>query len=120
MTEYRPDTGNLTAELNRLARFYKVSTLVVLRRLYETNQMNSAQYREAYDEELDRIKALAANKADGGDFYNTTPVRVSKTFARALISETQEGRTLYHDAARMLGSKKISAFVGLAERLGVA
>jgi Zn-dependent peptidase ImmA (M78 family) len=112
--------GDLTTELDRLARFYKVSTLVVLRRVFDAGLMPRDVYRTAYGEELERVLDLAANRGSGGNFYYTQPVRVSKTFARALISDTREGRTLYRDAFRMLGSRKIASFEELGRHLGVA
>ena len=116
---YEP-SGDLTAELDRLAKFYKVSTLVVLRRVADVGLMEQSQYRGAYDAELQRVLDLAGERTPGGSFYNTTPVRVSKRFARALISDTLEGRTSHRDAFRLLGSKKLSAFQELGSRLGVA
>ncbi len=63
---------------------------------------------------------FASERASGESFYNTTPVRVSKRFAKALIADTVEGRTSYRDAFRLLGSKKQAAFDDLGQRLGVA
>lgn len=119
VTEY-DGAADLTRELDRLARFYKVSTLVVLRRVYDAKLMTKSAYQAAFPEELQRVLDLAAQKGSGGNFYNTQPWRISKTFARALISDTNEGRTLYRDAFRLLGSKKVSAFDELGHRLGVA
>jgi Zn-dependent peptidase ImmA (M78 family) len=116
---YQPEV-DLTAELDRLAKFYKVSTLVVLRRIADAGLMDRPTYRVAYRNELDRILELAGERASGGSFYNTTPVRVSKRFARALIADTLEGHTSHRDAFRLLGSKKHSAFEELGHRLGVA
>lgn len=111
---------DLTAELDRLAKFYKVSTLVVLRRIADAGLMDEATYRSAYVAELQRVLKFADERTPGGNFYNTTPVRVSKRFARALIADTLEGRTSHRDAFRLLGSKKYSAFEELGHRLGVA
>lgn len=111
----------LVDELNRLARRYKVSTLVVVRRIHEGGYLTWDEFRAAYQDELQRVFNLAADKAGGGgNFYNTQPVRVSKTFARAVISDTLTGRTTYSDAFRMLGLRKSSTFNQLAEHLGVS
>lgn len=114
------DVGaDLTSELDRLARFYKSSTLVVLRRLADCGLVASGGYARAYAAELDRVIGLMGERSSGGSFYNTTPVRVSKRFARALITDTMEGRTSHRDAFRLLGSKKFATFEALGARLEV-
>jgi hypothetical protein len=55
---YRPEV-DLTAELERLAKFYKVSTLVVLRRIVDAELMDRPTYYRAYNDELPRILELA-------------------------------------------------------------
>jgi Zn-dependent peptidase ImmA (M78 family) len=117
--DYQHDPDNLTAELERLARRFKVSTLVVLRRLLDAGKFSEEFYWGAYNEEVERLLGFIAEQqgSGGGDFYNTQPLRVSRRFARAVIASTLEGTTLYRDAFQMLGFKKRSTFDELAERL---
>lgn len=114
----RPDE-DLQTTLGRLARHFKVSTLVVLRRLYDAGGLTREAFWQAYREELDRLREIQ-KAGSGGDFYLTLGVRVGKRFARALVSNTLEGQTLHRDAFRLLGFSKFSTFRELAHSLGVA
>ncbi len=111
--------ADLTDELDRLARRFKSSTLVVLRRVHEAGYLPWDAYRRAYSTEFRRVMDLIGAGGGGGDFYNTQPARVSKRFARSVIVSTLEGQTLYADAFQMLGLKKLATFNGMAERLEV-
>jgi Zn-dependent peptidase ImmA (M78 family) len=110
----------LTTEvLDRFARQFKVSTLVVLRRLYEAGCLAHAEYRDLFSAEYQRILGIIGSRTSGGNFFATQPVRVSRKFARAVVTSTLEGQTLYRDAFQLLGFKKLSTFNELATRLGI-
>lgn len=104
--------------LKRLARHFKVSSLVILRRLLDAGRMDRSEFFAAYRAELARLREMEARGAGGGDFYRTTAARVSKRFARALVESTLEGRTLYRDAFHMLGIAKTSTFNEFGRSLG--
>jgi Zn-dependent peptidase ImmA (M78 family) len=105
-------------ESNRLARVFKVSSLVILRRMHDAGAIGRDEMWTAYEAELGRLSAIP--KSSGGDFYLTQGVRVSKRFARALVSSTLEGQTLYRDAFRLLGFSKLETFRELGKSLGTA
>jgi Zn-dependent peptidase ImmA (M78 family) len=107
----------LASELNRLARLYRVSTLVVLRRVFDAEQLSWDEYTTAYSEELSRV--ARAPGVTGGNFYNTQPVRTSKRFAHAVIADTLEGRTLHRDAFRLLGVRRYETFREFGHKLGL-
>ncbi len=103
--------AELADEMRRLSRRFKVSTLVVLRRMFDAGGLGRDEMWSAYDAELERLRRLGAGrKSDGGDFHATEAVRVSPRFARALIQSTLEGTTLYRDAFHMLGIRKEKTF----------
>lgn len=113
---YRPD-GELAEEIERLARRFKVSTLVILRRILDVGGLTKEEFWEAYYAEVARLRAIP--RESGGNFYLTQAARVSKRFAAALVGSTLEGRTRYTDAFRMLGFSKLSTFKELGRSLGV-
>lgn len=102
--------------MQRLARHFKVSTLVILRRMHDAGGLSQNAMWAAYKEELERLTQLP--QGSGGDFYLTLGARVGKRFARALVANTLEGQTLHRDAFRLLGFSKLSTFNELARSLG--
>ena len=107
----------LRGALDRLARRFKVSTLVILRRVHDAGGLTQDQLWHAYQQELARLRAMP--RASGGDFYLTQAARVGKRFARALVASTLEGQTLYRDAFRLLGFSKLATFRELGHSLGL-
>jgi len=114
--EYDGD-ADIRRETERLARRFKVSTLVILRRIHDAGHMSREAFRQAYQDEVDRLNALP--KGSGGDFYLTLGARAGKTFARALVISTMEGRTSFTEAFRLLGFRRMATFRELGHSLGV-
>jgi len=114
--EYQPKTI-LRAELDRLARRFKVSTLVILRRIHDAGGLTADQFWREYRRELEQLRAMPSG--DGGNFYLTLGARASKRFARALVVRTLEGQSSFMEAFRLLGLKKMATFQELGHSLGV-
>ena len=106
----------LVDAMQRLARRFKVSTLVVLRWMNDVGAVPPGGYRQAYRAEVARIAEIQ-RAGGGGNFYLSQAARVSKRFARALFESTLEGNTLYRDAMRMLGVSKMKTFNELGRTL---
>jgi len=117
LRESYDQSADLWEEVARLSRVFKVSTLVILRRIHDAGGLTQDEFWQAYREEMERLRAIP--RGSGGNFYLTQAARVSKRFARALVVSTLEGQTLHRDAFRMLGCSKIETFHELGRSLGV-
>ena len=109
-------SADLNSETRRLARRFKVSTLVVLRRLKDTGALGDDEFRVAYRDEVECLNARPA--AGGGSFHPTLRVRVGRRFGHALVTSTLEGRTSFSESLRLLGIRKMSTFREFADTLG--
>lgn len=102
----------------RLARRFKVSSLVILRRMWDAGAFPSRErFWDAYRAESERLREIAAG-GNGGDFYRTLGARVSRRFEYAVVADTLGGRTTFTEAMRLLGFKRMTVFDSLAQRLG--
>lgn len=83
-----------------LARFFKVSQLVVARRALDFGLISKEDYLRV----LQRTRySEAKNKEDGGgDYYRSVVVRNSKKLTRAVVAEAFSGRMLLRDAGSLL------------------
>jgi Zn-dependent peptidase ImmA (M78 family) len=111
--------SNPLGNVNELAHRFKVSTLVILRRIFDSGWIDWEAFQSAYEGESIRLRQEMKN-AKGGNFHLTQSARVGRRFARALVADALEGRTLFRDAYQMLGIKKHAAFEGLGRTLGLA
>ena len=105
-------------EAGRLSRRFKVSTLVVLRRIHDLGELSREEFLSAYQDETGRFQALQESRGGGSAVRNVWP-RVSKRLARALVVSTLEGRTSYTESFRLLGLRKLSKFESVAKSLGM-
>lgn len=116
VTEHQ-DQALRDIEVARLARRFKVSTLVIIRRLRDAGFLGKSAFHDAFESEVERLRAR--EKGSGGNFYLTQAARTSKRFTRALLSSTLEGQTLFRDAMRMLGIAKVETLHKLGHSLDV-
>lgn len=108
---------SLRESLDRLAREFKVSTLVILRRLYDAGRLTREQLNVEYEAELARLREIPRGR--GGDFYLTTAARVGRRFAGAVVNAVWEGRASFTEASRLLGFRKMSTLYRLSRSLEV-
>ncbi len=109
-------SSNLENEVNRMARAFKVSTLVILHQLKNANIINNEEFQQAYDTEISQSKN---RKSGAGDFYLTTFSRTGKRFASAIVGSTFEGQNSFTEALRLMGTTKITTLRKFGVELGV-
>jgi len=109
--------GDPLESVAALARTFKVSTLVILRRILDAGRISRERFQRAYAAEV--VRLTERPRAGGGDFHLTQPARLSRRFARALITSTLEGQTMFRDAFHLLGISKEKTFRELGRTLEV-
>ena len=113
------DTDPLDA-IPGLSRHFKVSNMVLLRRLHHSDLINSPTFHRLFAAELRKDRNNRDSSSQGGsDFYVNLLNRVSRTFARSVYLDARSGNTLYADAYKMLGLSKRSTLEAMGEKLGV-
>lgn len=108
---------SLREAVDRLAHDFKVSRLVILRRLYDAGAMDDGQFRAAYEQELRRLSVLT--QRSGGHFYTTITARAGKRFTRAVVTAVWEGRASFTEACRLLGIKRYTTLERLSRELEI-
>ena len=113
------ESESLEVQLIHLEKHFKVSKLVVLRRLFDLKVILREEFDRKWQSEFKRQIQKVKMKSNGEHFITSILNRVGKRFAFALIISTLEGQTLYRDAFRMLGITKTETFNKIAESLGI-
>ena len=110
--------AEMHCELRRLARHFKVCTLVVLRRMRDAGLLRPDECQAAYEEQLARPHEPAKG-GGSSSFYSTVSTRASKRFAIAILAKTFAGESSYTDMFRLLGVRRLESLRRLGHSLGL-
>lgn len=105
--------GDIEMTTQRLAEFFRVSTIVVLRRAYELGEIDQQTFWDYYDKEVANRRPI---RGTGGNYYTNVVASNSATITRAVITAVWEGRTSHNEAARLLNVAP-SSLDGVSEKV---
>lgn len=111
----RLDADKASRTVSSLAKRFRVSNLVVIRRLLDAQLISKALFNRLYER-----SRTAMPRKKGGKFYfnlHTIPVQASRRFTRELVDDTVRGNTLYSEAMYLLSCKKAKRIIELKEKL---
>jgi len=99
--EVWPQSAEEAQHFQALARYFKVSELVVARRAVDLGLITRDKFTTLYRDYQAKERRIPAD--EGGDFYLNQNMRLGRRFAEAVIRAVREGRLLYHEAYRLTG-----------------
>lgn len=108
------DGAEPSLEIKRLARIYKVSTLVLARRAHDLGFLSDGEFKTYYLEQLQRYEVKKTEKGKVS-FYTVLKSRNGNNFCNALIASTLGGRTPYLKAFGLLGVSNTNTFLKFAK-----
>jgi len=94
-----------TPNIKSVARFFKVSEIVIARRALDTNKISRQEFFAFYEEYSNKEFIKKENQGDGGNFYATVRKRLSITFASHINNAVKSGQLLYRDAYKLTSLK---------------
>jgi len=107
------EVSKQTKDYEKLAKHFKVSQIVIARRLYDLNSINRDDFIEFLqkNKEKEYIKSISK----GGNFYETVKLRLSQRFLNLLKSAIHENVITYKDALLITELKAKSFFKLIGE-----
>ena len=100
-----------------LARTFKVSPVVAVRRALDLNLVDRRAFFDFYERNVSR-ELKGGTKPSGGDLYNNQNARVGELFAIHVLRAAMEGRIGFKEAYDLTGLRG-GTFQKYARRLGV-
>jgi integrase len=82
---------------------YKVSTIVIIRRLAERGIRSTSQFQQLYRAQLAVYQGRADKQSGGGSVHQTRMKKVGRRFAKAVIESTGRDGMTYPEAYALLG-----------------
>jgi Zn-dependent peptidase ImmA (M78 family) len=86
-----------------IARCFKVSELVAVRRALDLGLITKKDFQDFYRNYQEKERRSASQGQEGGNFYATQNLRIGRRFAEAVMRAAREGKLLYQDAYKLTG-----------------
>ncbi|MDQ0246493.1 Zn-dependent peptidase ImmA (M78 family) [Bacillus fengqiuensis] len=104
-----------------LGRLFKVSPLVIGRRALELECITKSEFFEFYNRYIEELQLDRTPTSSGGDFYNTTRIRLGELFSKVVIYQTKSGNIQFTDAYKLTGLKgsTFQKYISFLEGRGV-
>jgi len=102
LKKWNEQTGSLQEKAKVLCQDFKVSSVVIARRAWDSGFVNRAEFFSYYND-LRVIWKKARRRNSGGDFHHSFPIANSRTLTDAICHATYSGNLLMRDGARLLG-----------------
>jgi Zn-dependent peptidase ImmA (M78 family) len=87
--------------INTLSRRFKVSPIVIGRRLLDLGLISKEEFFNFYNNYIDFINRKKESQGSGGNFYATAKKRISLRFASFINNAVNENKLLYRDAYKL-------------------
>lgn len=97
------DKSITDTDIENLAQHFKVSQIVIARRLLDIGKINEERFKSFYETYLSKINQQ--KKQEGGNFYEMVKYRYSERFLQIIKLAIQDGTISYRDAYRLLSFK---------------
>lgn len=117
LKEFQKDRERLKTAAG-IEQLFRVSSPIAQYWLDCVDRYRQQQSRIPYGREIKQLQNKQMNNK--GSYYSILTSRLGSRFARAVVSDTLEGRTLFRDALHLLGISKIRTFHKLADHLGIS
>ena len=99
------DSWQTVKDISQLARYFKVSQIVIARRLLDLGKISKNEFITFYDNYINQDFAHSENREGGGDFYKTQRKRLSVRFLSFVNQAVKENKLLIRDAYNLTNLK---------------
>jgi len=91
--------------IKTLSRIFKVSPIVIGRRLLDNQLMSKEDFFTFYNQYIELINKKKESQGSGGNFYATAKKRIGLRFANYINNAVKENKLLYRDAYKLTSLK---------------
>lgn len=96
-------SNNLSSQIKILSKKFKVSPIVIARRLLDEGKISRGDFFSFYKIQQREFAEFKRNRGPGGNFYLSQNLKVGENFSGLVYDAVSSGKLLYNEAYRLTG-----------------